>query len=339
MQQAYKMRNFVRALSCKPFILYFTFFFVIFHYFSLELYFQMSTSVQQKRKGRNFSDIWDTHMIKGEQRSRGHYSAICNYCKNSWKEGRPRILREHLANHCKRCPREVSSYYAKVVGKKKAEEDESEEDEEEIDLPNKRRKQTSISHYYKYQKLEEGRADEIDKSITTAFIMANIPFNVIENPWFIDLVKTLEPGYNVPSRQILGGSLLEAELSRVGMRINRELERESDFTIGKSFSFFVLIIIHIIYFHLFSALDGWTDPQGNSLWSFILITPSRKEYLLRLEDLSRNRHTSSYLANVIEEVINQIGIEKIIAIVSDNASNVAGARRIITKNHPRILNV
>ena len=129
------------------------------------------------------------------------------------------------------------------MGKKKAEEDESDSEyEEEIDLPNKKQKQTSISQYYKYQKLEEGRADEIDKSITKAFIMANIPFNVIENPWFIDLVRTLEPGYNIPSRQILGGSLLEAELSRVGTRINKELERETDFTIGKSFSFFVLII-------------------------------------------------------------------------------------------------
>ena len=131
------------------------------------------------------------------------------------------------------------------MGKKKAEEDKSDSEyKEEIDLPNKKQKQTSISQYYKYQKLEEGWANEIDKSITKAFIMANIPFNVIENPWFIDLqlVRILEPGYNIPSRQILGGSLLEVELSRVGMQINKELERETDFTIGKSFSFFVLII-------------------------------------------------------------------------------------------------
>ena len=93
-----------------------SFFLLIFIIFSLRFYFKMSTSVLQKRKGRNFSDIWDTHMIKGEQRSRGHYSAICNYCKNSWKEGRPRILREHLANHCKRCPKKVLS---KIVGKKR----------------------------------------------------------------------------------------------------------------------------------------------------------------------------------------------------------------------------
>ena len=68
------------------------------------------------------------------------------------------------------------------------------------------------------------------------------------------------------------------------------------------------------------------DPRENSLWSFILITPLRKKYLLRLEDLSQQRYTSSYLASVIEEAINQVGIQKIVAIVSDNASNVAGAR-------------
>ena len=81
------------------------------------------------------------------------------------------------------------------------------------------------------------------------------------------------------------------------------------------------------------------NPRENSLWSFILITPSRKEYLLRLKDLSQQRHTSSYLANIIKEAINQVRIEKIIAIVSDNASNVAGACRIITENYPRILNM
>ncbi|CAB4473124.1 unnamed protein product [Rhizophagus irregularis] len=55
-----------------------------------------------------------------------------------------------------------------------------------------------------------------------------------------------------------------------------------------------------------SALDGWTDPRGNSLWAFILLTPSRKEYLLQLEDLSKNSHTAEYLSNVINDIICKI---------------------------------
>lgn len=70
-----------------------------------------------------------------------------------------------------------------------------------------------------------------------------------------------------------------------------------------------------------------------------MLTPSRKEYLLRLEDLTQNSHTSEYLSNVIKDVIRQVGVNKIAAIVSDNAANVAGARQIVTDNYPSIINV
>ena len=86
-------------------------------------------------------------------------------------------------------------------------------------------------------------------------------------------------------------------------------------------------------------MDGWTGPHGNSIWVFVLITSSRKEYLLKLEDLSSQRHTSQYLSTVIEEVIGKVGVGKFSAIISDNAANVAGARRIISQNHPSILNL
>ncbi|EXX63887.1 hypothetical protein RirG_148050 [Rhizophagus irregularis DAOM 197198w] len=126
--------------------------------------------------------------------------------------------------------------------------------------------------------------------------MCNIPFSIIENPWFIDLIKTLQPGYDPPSRQVLSGTLLESET-----------------------------------FH--------TDPHGNSLWTFMLITGSRKEYLLNLEDLSNIRHTGEHLSNVIEEVINKVGAKKFVAIVSDNSSNVAAAHKIIDNNYLNIINV
>ncbi|CAB4376257.1 unnamed protein product [Rhizophagus irregularis] len=77
--------------------------------------------------------------------------------------------------------------------------------------------------------------------------------SIIENPWFIDLIKTLQPGYDPPSRQVLSGTLLESETSRVNIRIMNELSADNNFTI---------------------AMDGWTDPHGNSLWAFMLMTGS-----------------------------------------------------------------
>ena len=133
-------------------------------------------------RGRPFSDVWDKHMKKGQQVSRGHYSATCNYCNFSWKHGKPQILREHLANYCKKCPQDVSLYYANIVGKKigEATNVKNISSDSESELPNKKKQklneQTSISSFYKNKKLEKGYSDSIARSITKAFVMCNIPF-------------------------------------------------------------------------------------------------------------------------------------------------------------------
>ncbi|GES75999.1 ribonuclease H-like domain-containing protein [Rhizophagus clarus] len=264
---------------------------------------------ENPRKGRHFTEVWNGHMIKGVQRTRGHYAAICSYCNFYWKDGKPHVLREHLANHCRKCPQEVSLQFAKIVGNEIAENEEDDESDSELITKKQRLNdgQTSIRSFYKNKELEKGYSDEIHRSITKAFVMCNIPFSIIENPWFIDLIKTLQPGYDPPSRQVLSGTLLESETSRVNIRIMNELSADNNFTI---------------------AMDGWTDPHGNSLWAFMLMTGSRKEYLLSLEDLSNIRHTGEHLSNVIEEVINKVGAKKFVAIVSDNGSNVAAAHEV-----------
>ncbi|CAB5164801.1 unnamed protein product [Rhizophagus irregularis] len=229
-------------------------------------------------RGRPFSDVWE-YMIKGQQQSRRHYTATCTYCNY------------------------VALYFARIVGQKMGEDEDDENDSNsDSEVPKKKQKysnQTSLSNFYKTKKLEKGYSDSIDRSITKAFVMCNIPFSTIENPWFVDLMKTLQPGYDLPSRHTLSGTYLEAELSRVNIRIVNELNNESNLTI---------------------ALDGWTDPRGNSLWAFMLLTGSRKEYLWSLEDLSSTKHTGQHIANVIDEVLDNHEIS------SDNVKSILKKR-------------
>ncbi|GBC23186.2 ribonuclease H-like domain-containing protein [Rhizophagus irregularis DAOM 181602=DAOM 197198] len=87
------------------------------------------------------------------------------------------------------------------------------------------------------------------------------------------------------------------------------------------------------------TFDGWTSGTHRSIWNFIVMTLSRKEYLYQLSDLSENSHTAEYLVTVIEKVIEGIGEDRICAVVSDNAANVRNAQKIIHENHPKIENV
>ena len=63
--------------------------------------------------------------------------------------------------------------------------------------------------------------------------MAGIPFNVIENPFVLDLFKDLRPGYSPPSWTTLPECLIDEEYSRVNMVISHELEQYDHLTLGK----------------------------------------------------------------------------------------------------------
>ena len=88
-----------------------------------------------------------------------------------------------------------------------------------------------------------------------------------------------------------------------------------------------------------SALDRWTDPRGNSIWAFLLLTSSRKEYLLRFKDLLKEHHIAQNLSDVIIDVIERVGSKKFVTIVSDNVSNVMAARWIVIQKYPNIINI
>jgi predicted component of type VI protein secretion system len=93
----------------------------------------------------------------------------------------------------------------------------------------------------------------------------------------------------------------------------------------------------LIYFILL-ALDRWTNPNGRSIYNFMIIA-DHKEYLYSLRDLSSVSHTTKTLEEEIDHVLLAIEPKKFAAIVSDNASAIANARKHISEKYPYILNI
>jgi hypothetical protein len=90
---------------------------------------------------------------------------------------------------------------------------------------------------------------------------------------------------------------------------------------------------------LLLALDGWSSPNNRSIWNFTILTPTRKEYIIQLSDLSADFHMGIFIAKKVKEILNRIGPSKFATIVSDNGANVRKAREIIQTKYPRIKNI
>ena len=82
--------------------------------------------------------------------------------------------------------------------------------------------------------LPQGRVDQIDRALIKFFICYEVPFQIIESLFFIDLLKELNSAYNLPSWDILSNHLLESELEYVNLKVLKELDSTNNLTIDTS---------------------------------------------------------------------------------------------------------
>ncbi|CAG8852949.1 5854_t:CDS:2, partial [Gigaspora margarita] len=134
----------------------------------------------------------------------------------------------HLANECPNCPENIARYWREKVAtrnsnytrKKKA-------------LPN----QTAITtHFLSDRPLPKAAVNRLDQKIAKAWVMAGIPFEVIENPFIKDMFKEFLPAYDPPSRTTLSGRLLDEEIARINCAIDRDIDGADHLTLANEIS-------------------------------------------------------------------------------------------------------
>jgi hypothetical protein len=82
--------------------------------------------------------------------------------------------------------------------------------------------------------------------------------------------------------------------------------------------------------------DGWSNMRKDHLVNYIAVIPNRRPLYYGYKDTKAVSQTSERIANNIFEVIEEIGNDKVVALVSDNASNMRGAWTIIESKYPHI---
>src|SRR6266498_5755740 len=187
-----------------------------------------------KKRGCHKSDIWD--YFQEDERIQGYCTSECNFC--SWKQAvrQPKEMIAHIAFTCPKAPHNIKTIFLEKVKKngKLGYKDNNKNAKLDSNQP-------KITRMFESIKIEQNKVEMANRAIVRFFACCGIPFHVVENPFFVDLLRILCLGYYPSSRNTLSGNMLNAEISHITTEINLKINEEKYLTLG---------------------LDGWTSPQG-----------------------------------------------------------------------------
>jgi hypothetical protein len=92
--------------------------------------------------------------------------------------------------------------------------------------------QQYIDDYHDSIDLPDARITQINHALIKFFISCGISFCIVEHPFFINFIKELNDGYDLPTRKMLASQMLERKLAQVNNKVKTEIESETNLTIG-----------------------------------------------------------------------------------------------------------
>ncbi|KAK8579694.1 hypothetical protein V6N12_070005 [Hibiscus sabdariffa] len=161
---------------------------------------------------------------------------------------------------------------------------------------------------------------QLDEEIAKMFYTDGLPFNFARNPHYQraftfaathDIAGYVPPGYNK-----LRTSLLLQEKNNVDKLLQpiKATWQEKGVTI---------------------VCDGWSDPTRKPLINF-MATSGNGPMFLKAVNCFGDVKDKFFIANLMKEVIDEVGHQNVVQIITDNASNCKGAGEIIESMYPHI---
>ena len=148
---------------------------------------------------------------------------------------------------------------------------------------------------------------------------AAIPFNAIDNDEFRQMVQAIGQfgaDLDPPSQYDLRETLMKCEYARTKSELkDREVEK------GK---------------HGCSLMtDAWTDMKRRSIMNLVTHCSEGVSFI-KSKETSDTPHTSEMIFNLVDKTIKELGVEHVVQIVTDNASNNMGAKDLLKVKRPKI---
>ncbi|KAF5312309.1 hypothetical protein D9619_003512 [Psilocybe cf. subviscida] len=160
--------------------------------------------------------------------------------------------------------------------------------------------------------------EQLDLAVVKLVAIARIPPAVVDSEEWKEVFRLQTPSYHPAGRNKLVETHIMSEQARVSELQIIEI-KESD---GGTVSW-----------------DGGALRSGESFYSIHFTTQDGRVYLLELRECADVRHTGAFLAEMIFEALEPIGLHLIDAVAADSTGNTSVSREIICARLPTVLNL
>ncbi|XP_077230410.1 uncharacterized protein LOC143863586 [Tasmannia lanceolata] len=162
--------------------------------------------------------------------------------------------------------------------------------------------------------------DQLHAEIARMFYSGGLPFHLARNPYYASsytfAANNALSGYLPPGYNLLRTTLLQRERANIDRLLQpiRDTWREKGVSI---------------------VSDGWSDSQRRHLINFMAVSEGRAMFLKAI-DCSGETKDKHFIANLLKEVINEVGHDKVVQVVTDNAPNCKAAGQLVEAQFPSI---
>ncbi|CAD6225334.1 unnamed protein product [Miscanthus lutarioriparius] len=155
--------------------------------------------------------------------------------------------------------------------------------------------------------------------VSVSYICMGIAFNACDNDEFKQMCEAIGqfgPGLVPPTQNALRGKLLEEGYERTKSLLQeREAKKMKN---GCSI-----------------MTDAWSDRKRRSIMNLCTNCADGTSFISSKE-MSHVSHTSEVIFDLVDKAIEEIGPDNVVQVVTDNASNNMGAKRLLEEKRPHI---
>jgi hypothetical protein len=211
-------------------------------------------NIKNSNAGRKKSPVWDYFDQYGTPKH-GHVSCICKGCEWKRKVGKAYEMVEHLVLSCSKITGEVKNIFLQELRERNALKVDLTGDPDPInnnDQSKRKKQKVSLlqmkitSKFEPAAEIDSAKAQRCNHALTRFFICCGIPFKIVSNPFFIDLIKYLCPSYQLPNQVTFAGTWINQELSQVVSRISDDIRDCDNMTIGISYNLSLVYKLFIL---------------------------------------------------------------------------------------------